>query len=1505
VSLAAVLRAVGIAALCAAITGSAAEARSSGQLREPAAQAASPLTISPEPGPLTISPEPGPLTISPEPGTPDASPRTQISILGVAQFRIKSVHVVGARSGAHAGRLAAYSGMRGASFILNRPLADGEQVAVSISIAGRAPVSFSFGVAVPDAVPPVLDLPRVQPAKLEHFVSAPALLAPRISVRKNSPDLTGDLFLTPLPAPIVHPGSKNELVIHPVGPSGPMILDRRGRLVWFHRLTPPVVAANFRPQRFKGREVLTWWQGKVTFDAFGVGEGVIADGSYRIRRTVHAGNGYSADLHEFVITPAGDALVTAYSPVLIHLPGTPTTALSRLLDSIVQEIDIRTGLVVWEWHALGHIPLVDSYATPATSADFDAFHLNSIQQLPGGRMLVSARDTSAVYEIDQATGAVVWTLGGKASSFRLGRGARFYFQHDAQLLSGGKLSLFDDEAGPPIEARSSRGLTLALDARRHTATVVRQFRRPGPPTLADSEGNLQTLSDGSTFIGWGANRFLSEFTSRGKLRFDAALPADDGSYRVFRDPWTGMPATRPAITVRRPSTAAVAVYASWNGATSVARWQVLAGRGDSSLRPIGSATARGFETRLAVDTSRLSAHANMSTFEVRALDSAGRVLGTSLPTHPGGRARSVSRRAGAGSGIHKIRHVVIIMQENRSFDSYFGTFPGADGIPMRHGRPTVCIPDPLRHTCLRPYHDPSDVNYGGPHEQFAFQTDYDNGRMDGFIRARQVCQNAIDPIDCVANLPPDMMGYHDQREIPNYWAYARQFVLQDHMFESNSSWSLPAHLYLVSEWSAYCRAHGDASSCSSNIEDPGLPTDLGPAPHAPPDYAWTDLTYLLYRHRVSWGYYVKKGSEPDCETGQMFCRFRNQDPRTPGIWNPLPSFDTVRQDHQLADIRDTGAFYADLRRNRLPAVSWVIPSGAVSEHPTASIRTGQAYVTSLINAIGASKEWRSTAIFLTWDDWGGFYDHVRPPQVDQNGYGFRVPGIVISPYARRHFIDHQQLSFDAFTKFIEDDFLGGHRLDPRTDGRPDPRPTVREALAGLGDLRRDFDFGQAPTAPPILPAYPVSPSFRARRQRAEWIGAQAYVYGVAPLDEQRVIDRFPANTLISVTQLASPAERLVPAPNVDTLYTVARLELGAGPLVVHVPAEHRRYYTLQLLDAYTNTFGYIGRRVTGTGAGDYAIVGPRWRGRIPPGVHVIKAPTPTVWMIGRTLVYGPADVAAADAIQRHYTLTPLSAFGGAPLPALFLSKSLLKPALLPSGLAFYDALDTLMQQNPPPRSMRRLLRTFASVGIVPGAGPSPEQLDAAARAGLLAGLIDGRRQVAAYGRRITAASERLHNGWLVPPVATGNFAGNYLLRAYIAANALGANVPAEAIYPFAFVDQQLAPLSGAHRYVLHFAAGKLPPVNAFWSLTMYDKQLFLVPNPIDRYAIGNRTAGLHKNRDGSLDIIIANDRPRGTGADWLPAPKGPFVLALRLYQPELSVLRGRWPLPTVTRLRGS
>ena len=436
---------------------------------------------------------------------------------------------------------------------------------------------------------------------------------------------------------------------------------------------------------------------------------------------------------------------------------------------------------------------------------------------------------------------------------------------------------------------------------------------------------------------------------------------------------------------------------------------------------------------------------------------------------PGATAPGAATSAGAGTGIHKIQHVIVIMQENRSFDSYFGTFPGADGIPMANGVPTVCVNDPVTGVCVKPYHDSTDKNSGGPHGQTNATADINGGKMDGFIaqaeHGSKGCLSAFDP-NCSNGTTTDVLGYHDQREIPNYWSYAQTYTLQDHMFEPNASWSLPEHLFMVSEWSANCTS-SDPNSCQNALQNPGQVAKKGGG--KTPIYAWTDLTYLMHKDSVSWKYYVAEGTQPDCENDAATCSAKPQTVGTPEIWNPLPWFTTVKQDNQLGNIQTVDHFYSDAKAGTLPAVSWVVPNGAVSEHPPALISTGQTYVTNLVNAVMSGPDWNSTAIFLSWDDWGGFYDHVVPPNVDQNGYGLRVPGIVISPYAKRGFIDHQTLSFDAYAKFIEDDFLGGQRLDPKTDGRPDPRPGVRETASQLGNLANDFNFDQAPARPTPLP----------------------------------------------------------------------------------------------------------------------------------------------------------------------------------------------------------------------------------------------------------------------------------------------------------------------------------------------------------------------------------------------------------------------------------------------------
>jgi phospholipase C len=440
-----------------------------------------------------------------------------------------------------------------------------------------------------------------------------------------------------------------------------------------------------------------------------------------------------------------------------------------------------------------------------------------------------------------------------------------------------------------------------------------------------------------------------------------------------------------------------------------------------------------------------------------------------------------ARHTSRGGDIHLIRHVIVIMEENRSFDSFFGTYPGADGIPMKNGKPAVCVPNGIGG-CVRPFLDHKGADdSGGEHGPVAGKQDVDGGKMDGFIRvsyARLIaaCRAHPQRASCASLRHPNVMSYHDGAQLPNYWAYARHYVLQDHMFEPNWGWSLPSHLWLVSGWSARCSNPYKAATCTTNLGGPttGPSAALRQRPHGP-IYGWTDITWLLHRYHVSWASYVERGSAPDCLTGPIGCYTKMAGTSTPGFWDTLPNFTDVRQDGQTAAAQEPlSRFYAAAARGSLPAVSWITPNWSDSNHPGASIATGEQWVTRLVNAVMKGPDWKSSAIFVAWDDWGGFYDHVAPPVVDGSGYGLRVPALVISPYARRGYIDHQTLSFDAYLKFIEDDFLGGRRLDPETDGRADPRPDVRENATVLGDLTSDFDFSQKPQPPLLLSLRPPS-----------------------------------------------------------------------------------------------------------------------------------------------------------------------------------------------------------------------------------------------------------------------------------------------------------------------------------------------------------------------------------------------------------------------------------------------
>ena len=416
------------------------------------------------------------------------------------------------------------------------------------------------------------------------------------------------------------------IFVGPGGPAyqhGPMIVDDRGNLVWFSPIATGS-ALNVALHRYQGSPVLAWWQGKVVLPAgYGEGEYPIVDTSYREVARVRAGNGLMGDLHELVLTEQGTALIPIYRPVPADLSSIGGPVHGTLLDSSFQEVDIATGHVLMQWNASDHVAVAETYHQGNPSdGPFDFFHINSIDVDSDGDLLVSGRHTWAVYKVGRRTGDVVWRLNGKRSDFAMGPGAVFAFQHDARRREGGLVSLFDNGGGPPNVATESRGLILSLDTTAMTATLVRQYL-PDPSLLSNSQGNVQILPNGHVFVGWGEQPYWSEFTADGRIIYDARFPDGQGSYRAFRFPWVGQPATRPSVATR-PAGGGTAVYASWNGATQVDRWQVLAGPSANQLRPVGAAVPRAaFETSTRVPTTS-------GYLAVAAHGRDGRRLGTSL-----------------------------------------------------------------------------------------------------------------------------------------------------------------------------------------------------------------------------------------------------------------------------------------------------------------------------------------------------------------------------------------------------------------------------------------------------------------------------------------------------------------------------------------------------------------------------------------------------------------------------------------------------------------------------------------------------------------------------------------------------------------------------------------------------------------------------------------------------------------------------------------------------------
>jgi hypothetical protein len=411
---------------------------------------------------------------------------------------------------------------------------------------------------------------------------------------------------------------------------GPMLVDDRGELVWFHPLprstgADPYAATNFQSQVYQGAPVLTWWQGSVILTGgYGKGECVLMDSSYREITKVRTGRGLDTDLHEFVLTPSGTALLTAYRMEEADLRSVGGPARGPLLNSLFQEVDVATGAVLFEWDARQHVELTESYLAWSPSAGlFDFFHINSIDVDDDGNYLICSRHTWTVYKIDRATGEVIWRLNGKKSDFQIESDAQFSFQHHARHQPGSRISLFDDGGGPPdIDARS-RGMVLQLDPAARSATLVHEYL-PDPAYLSTSQGGVQVLPNGNVFVGWGSEPYWSEYTPDGRLLFDARLPDGAVSYRAFRFPWTGRPAERPAAAAEPTEQGTVVVSMSWNGATQVARWTIRSGGPSGPLRTVGRARANGFETRMDVVPGPDDTHV-----QVQALDTSGAVLAES------------------------------------------------------------------------------------------------------------------------------------------------------------------------------------------------------------------------------------------------------------------------------------------------------------------------------------------------------------------------------------------------------------------------------------------------------------------------------------------------------------------------------------------------------------------------------------------------------------------------------------------------------------------------------------------------------------------------------------------------------------------------------------------------------------------------------------------------------------------------------------------------------------
>ena len=555
----------------------------------------------------------GRVSVFPSPGATTAAPRTEISFRGVPATALGTLVISGSRGGRIRGELKPHADGAGASFVPDRRLRGGERITVrtSLAIHGARDGGFRFTVGRRPSRRQVNDgrlkLPRIPPGTADTFRST-SIKAPKVRVTHGpSPGTSpGAIFLAPV-----------SLKDNP-NPDGPMIVDERGRLVWFRQAKGGKVF-DFRSQTFEGRPVLTWWEGRFAL-GWGYGEYTVLDDAYREVMRVKAGNGYRADFHDMLLTPRGTALVLVYDRVRRDLRSVGGDRNGVAIDNVIQEVEPRTRRVLFEWHSLDAVPLRRSRSKPRARRTYDYLHANSVEVDGDGNLLISARNTCAIYKLERETGELMWTLGGRRSDFRMGRGTRFCFQHDARRVADGAISLFDNAAGPPRLRSQSRAILVDVDEGRRTATLRRAYQHPGRFS-APNQASARVQPNGNVFVGWGAVPMFSEFAPDGRLLFNGMIASGKGSYRAIRSPWTGRPTSSPSIATQRRGTRLV-VWASWNGATEVAAWEVLAGDGAGPLGAARTVAPTGFETAISLThTPRRVA--------VRALDATGREIGRS------------------------------------------------------------------------------------------------------------------------------------------------------------------------------------------------------------------------------------------------------------------------------------------------------------------------------------------------------------------------------------------------------------------------------------------------------------------------------------------------------------------------------------------------------------------------------------------------------------------------------------------------------------------------------------------------------------------------------------------------------------------------------------------------------------------------------------------------------------------------------------------------------------